>query len=81
MVYFGKVKHGKIETDPGVSLPEGAIVRIEPVNGAAPTHVPPDPFDSLGEDAVDTGIPDLAREHDHYASGAPKRGPGPQNGR
>lgn len=30
----------------------------------------------LEEYAVDTGIPDLAEEHDHYAHGAPKRSAG-----
>lgn len=73
MVYFGKVRQGRIETDPNVRLPEGAIVRIEPVNSDASSSISPDPFDSLGDNAVDTGVTDMAREHDHYASGAPKR--------
>jgi hypothetical protein len=33
----------------------------------------PNPLLFLAENAVETGITDLAEEHDHYASGAPKR--------
>lgn len=74
MVYFGRVNNGKVEVDPAVRLPEGAIVRIEPVNGSGSPPVTPDPFDSLGNDAVDVGVTDMSREHDHYASGSPKKG-------
>lgn len=74
MVYFGKVHNGQIVPEPGTRLTEGSTVRIEPVetpaNGAA---AGPDPADDLGRFAVRTGIRDLASQHDHYASGAPKR--------
>jgi hypothetical protein len=78
MVYFGRINNGRVEIDPAIRLPEGAIVRIEPINGSAECPVTPDPFDSLGAGAVDTGVTDMSREHDHYASGSPKLGP---NGR
>jgi hypothetical protein len=68
MVYFGKIKNGKVELESPNGLPEGIRVRIEPLT--APGQ---DPFDTLGDDAVETGIADLAEQHDHYASGAPKR--------
>lgn len=67
MVYFGKVKDGKIIPEPGVPLVEGARVRIEPVEDGADTA------DNLAADAVDIGVTEMSEEHDHYASGAPKR--------
>lgn len=73
MVYFGKVHNGKIIPDSGVRLTEGAIVRIEPVeNGKPAPDSNPDPADDLARFTVPTGIPDLASQHDHYCSGAPK---------
>ena len=67
MVYFGKIKGGRIELDTPTELPEGARVRIEPVAD--------DPIYHLGDDAVDDpSLPtDLAAEHDHYIYGTPKR--------
>lgn len=67
MTYLGIVKNGKIELDPGVELPEGAVVRVEAPESAT------DPADGLADEAVDTGIPDLATQHDHYAYGTTKR--------
>jgi hypothetical protein len=32
-----------------------------------------DPWDSLGDNAIDLGINDLAEQHDHYLYGVPKR--------
>lgn len=63
MVYFGHIKDGKVIPDPGSRLPEGARVRIEPMNAGR------DPADDLSAEAVDTGITDMAEQHDHYASG------------
>ena len=68
MVYFGKIKNGKIELDAQTRLPEGSIVRVEAVAAAA------DPLDGLGLESVDCGPQDLSAEHDHYIYGAPKRG-------
>jgi hypothetical protein len=33
----------------------------------------PDSWDSLGDDAIDLEITDLAEQHDHYLYGPPKR--------
>lgn len=70
MVWFGKVKDGKILVEPGTQLPEGTIVRIEPIDQA-------DTVDSvyrLGDDAVDDPLsPDLASQHDHFIYGTPRR--------
>jgi len=68
MVYFGKVKDGRVEFDPSVRLPEGATVKVDLVQGDEP-----DPADDLSSFAVDTGIPDLAAQHDHYIYGTPKK--------
>ncbi len=67
MTYRGKVKDGKIELDPGVRLPEGATVWISDAEAAS------DPAGRLADMAVPTGVTDLAQQHDHYASGAPKK--------
>jgi hypothetical protein len=69
MVYFGKVKDGKIIPEPGARLVEGATVRIEPLGAEEAA----DPANDLVSEAVDEGLRDMSEEHDHYASGAPKR--------
>ena len=68
MTYRGTVKNGRIELEPGLHLPDGTVVQVEPM---APTV---DAADGLTEDAVSTGIPDLASEHNHYSYGTPKDG-------
>lgn len=66
MVYFGKVRNGKVEFERRKRLPEGVRVRIEPVETRGTMAL----LSSLAED---WGVSDTAREHDHYASDAPKR--------
>ena len=66
MMYFGRVRNGKIEVEQGGAIPEGTWVRIVPVRPDA------DPADDLGAEAVDMEKPDLAAEHDHYVYGTPK---------
>ncbi|GMV70799.1 MAG: hypothetical protein DYG93_12090 [Leptolyngbya sp. PLA2] len=69
MVYFGKVKGGRIELDPPGRLPEGARVRVEPVGEQGSGNGQhPDPADNLASEAVDVGITDMSDEHDHYAA-------------
>ena len=68
MTYRGTVKNGKVELETGSALPEGTVVRVEPVSES------PDPADDLGAEAVDGGPPDLSAEHDHYVYGTPRRG-------
>jgi hypothetical protein len=65
---YGTFRRGFIELDPGCQIPEGTLVRIIPVPSRDA-----DPFDTLGDDAIDTGIPDLAEQHVHHASDATKR--------
>lgn len=72
MTYRGKVKGGVVVLDPGVRLDEGAEVLVEPVADR-------DDYASLREGllkfagAVKGLPPDLARNHDHYIHGAPKK--------
>jgi len=78
MVYQGTVQNGVIVFASGVCLPEGAPVRVELVT--PPSEAPPtasgqdqlDPVWRIGELAVDTGIPDLGANIDHYLYGHPK---------
>jgi hypothetical protein len=70
MTYLGTVRNGKVELEQGAELAEGTRVRVEPIADSEEA----DPAYQLHLEAVDAGIPDLAREHDHYIYGTPKRG-------
>ncbi len=72
MVYHGQVKNGSIVLDPGVDLPDGAEVRIELMPAEAQGGR--DPLLRMMDLAVETGIPDLATNVDHYLYGHPKAG-------
>ena len=67
MVYQGTVRNGKIELENGNALPDGTVVRVEPLDNKG------DPADGLGDEAASTGITDLASQHDHYIYGGRKR--------
>jgi hypothetical protein len=72
MTYRGKVRNGVvvIEPAPDAPLPEGADVSVEVVS---------QPTETLGQRLIKLagiaqGLPtDMAKNHDHYAHGAPKR--------
>jgi len=53
----------KVELEPGARLPDGTVVTVEPVRSDS------DPADGLADEAVATGIPDLATRHDFHAYG------------
>ena len=79
MSYRGTVKNGVVVLEPGVSLPEGTSVRVEPeavaTEPSAKAQVSDDELDPvwrMSELATDTGIPDLAVNLDHYLYGHPK---------
>ena|ERR1051326_5146041 len=82
MTFRGTIQNGRVELEPGTDLPDGTIVRVEPVRmrqrrprrAGKSTRGLIDPAYRLGELAVSTGITDLAAEHDHYIYGTPKRG-------
>ena len=59
--------------EPGVKLPDGTPVHVETDAAATqPVAAEADSLFRMGELAVDTGIPDLATNADHYLYGHPK---------
>ncbi len=71
MSYKGKVKGGVVVLEPGVRLNEGAEVLVEPL-------LAPDDLERLKKGLLElagtvSGPPDLARNHDHYIHGTPKK--------
>lgn len=78
MVYEGVFQNGVVVLGAGVTLPEGAAVRVEVIppraENAKPAPAPGelDPVWRMGELAEDTGIPDLGVNIDHYLYGHPK---------
>ena len=77
MTYRGKVRQGTIVLDPGVELPDGAVVRVEiELTGEATSPSDDDPLYKMADLALETGIPDLATNVDHYLYGHPKAGDG-----
>ncbi len=74
MVYRGKVKNGAIVLEPGAELPDGIEVRVEFEVPEPPGRPEVDPLFQMAELAVETGIPDLATNIDHYLYGHPKAG-------
>ncbi len=78
MVYHGTVKNGIVEFDEGATPEDGVRVIIQQVNGVEPPSQTSQ--GSLPERLLElagTGgpglPPDLARNHDHYLHGLPKR--------
>jgi hypothetical protein len=78
MVYRGTVRNGVVELEDGNGLPDGTVVRVEPVSSAVkpsdeediPTlYEQLEPFIGIVKDLP----PDMARNHDHYLHGQPKR--------
>lgn len=68
----GRVTNGVIVLEPGFVLPEGTEVEVDPIEEGAEAPSEDDPLSRMGELAVDTGIPDLAGNIDHYLYGHPK---------
>ncbi len=77
MTYRGYVKNGVVVLDPPADLPEGAEVEVgvvgegrEPLEDETPTL-----YEQLKDViGIADGLPsDLARNHDHYLHGQPKR--------
>lgn len=76
MVYRGIVENGVVVLREGAKLPDGTEVRIEPL--VREEHVPGE-GPTLAEQFADVigtvrELPsDMAKQHDHYLHGAPKR--------
>ncbi len=76
MSYRGRVRNGVVEFEDGPVPPDGTAVRIEPIDAS-------DQATDAAEEYVRTmmeiagtarGLPaDLARNHDHYLHGRPKK--------
>lgn len=79
MTYRGRVKNGVVVLEAGVCLREGMDVRVEPIGEAQGAAEGPQETRRLREGllsfsgVVKEGPSDLARNHDHYLHGTPKR--------
>lgn len=72
MVYRGTIRNGVVELDDGGALPDGTLVRVEPIEmpvGAKPRERS---LFEFGRTAAHTGQADLATNIDHYLYGHPK---------
>ena len=71
MSFEGHMQDGKVVFDEPVALPDGTVVRVEPVE--------PQPCKSLAERyrnviGAAVNLPeDMAKNHDHYLHGKPKQ--------
>ena len=74
MTYRGKVINGVVVFDGAVSLSDGTIVRVEPIDEGE-SDGDGSVYDRLSRIAGRVkGLPfDLARQHDHYLHGQPRR--------
>jgi hypothetical protein len=71
MSYRGEVRNGVIVLEPGASLAEGTIVRVEPVEATPEPNLADRLQRVIG---MAEGLPtDLAEQHDHYLHGRPKK--------
>ena len=77
MRYSGKIQNGVVVLPPDVRLPDGTQVRVEveAENGSLRGGAMDDVY-RMSELAVETGIPDLATNIDHYLYGHPKASDG-----
>jgi hypothetical protein len=73
MIHFGKVSKGTVILPPEAHLPDGTEVRVEPVVHAKTSRE--ERVTALRTIAAGLdGLPDdLARNHDHYLSGTPRK--------
>jgi hypothetical protein len=75
MSFTGTVENGTIRVPPEIAMPDGTrvVVEAQELVQAAPHE--DTPFAERYADLIGIwdGPSDLAAQHDHYASGAPKR--------
>lgn len=78
MTYLGHIKNGKVVLEDKASLPEGTPVRVQPLT-KAPAKKRSGKAKTLGQRLMKfagsaKGLPkDMARNHDHYIHGAPRK--------
>ncbi len=75
MTYRGTIRNGVVELEQGTDLPDGTVVKVEPLE--TPSNAPPGtatipPLFRMGGSAAKTGLADLATNIDHYLYGHPK---------
>jgi len=75
MTWHGKVTGGVVVLDNPGSIPEGAAVKLEVVRRRKKRAKPPNGWDELLKLAgmAKSLPPDMARNHDHYLHGRPKK--------
>src|SRR5207253_2143779 len=79
MTYRGRVKNGVIQLEPAAKLKEGTPVSIRPLKSSPRKSIRKKQIPSLYVRlkpviGIAKGLPsDLAKNHDHYIHGAPKR--------
>jgi hypothetical protein len=79
MTYRGRVANGVVVLEPGAHLREGMDVRVEPVPEGGAAAEGAQELRQLREGllgfsgVVKDGPSDLARNHDHYLHGTPRR--------
>ena len=82
MTFRGHVKNGTVVLDKPGALSEGAVVEVVAVTESTPTtkETPSTPAPRTLYDRLESFIgaaeglpPDLARNHDHYLHGLPKK--------
>jgi hypothetical protein len=73
MIYHGTAKGNIVVLESGAEIPDGTPVQVEITEpGLSGSFTGAwDPF-RMGEQAVETGIADLATNADHYLYGHPK---------
>lgn len=79
MTFRGTIQNGRVVLDEALSLPDGTRVQIFKVPAArrgkgSAKRASTGRF-MLSDLAQPLGIADLSAQHDHYASGAPRRKP------
>jgi hypothetical protein len=78
MVYDGHVENGLVVVDAPVTLPDGTKVKVE-IPPAAGEELPEESLPTLYQQLAPLvgaakGLPaDLARNHDHYLHGQPRK--------
>ena len=79
MTYRGRVKNGVVVLESGVRLREGMDVRVQPVGETEGMVEGSQEAQQLREGllafsgVIKEGPSDLARNHDHYLHGTPRR--------
>ena len=75
MDILGRVSGGVVVLNDSKALPDGTVVRVEPVQDVKARAPGPSLAEKLcGVSGSAKGLPpDLARNHDHYLHGLPKR--------